>query len=90
MSHTSHAKQALLKRVRRIAGQVAALEKALQADEDCGKVLVQMAAAKGAMQGLMMEVLAGQISGHLADEADAERRRQEAQALVKLLQTHLK
>lgn len=39
--------------VQRIAGQVAALEQALVSGDDCDAVLVQIAAAKGAMHGLM-------------------------------------
>ena len=85
MAHTSRNKKALLTRVRRIAGQVAGLEKALADDVDCGQVLVQMAAAKGAMHALMMEVLIGHLDEHVVTEPDEVRRQQEAQALVALL-----
>jgi len=85
MAHTSRNKKALLTRIRRIAGQVAGLEKALAEDADCADVLVQMAAAKGAMHALMMEVLVGHLDEHVVAETDAGQRRQEAQALVTLL-----
>lgn len=85
MAHTSRNKKALLTRIRRIAGQVAGLEKALAEDVDCGEILVQMAAAKGAMHALMMEVLVGHLDEHVVTEADEAHRRQEAQALVALL-----
>lgn len=85
MAHISHNKKALLARVRRIGGQVAALEKALADDHDCGEVLVQMAATKGAMHALMMEVLIGHLDEHVVGEADPARRQSEAQALVALL-----
>jgi len=85
MAHTTRNKKALLTRIRRIAGQVAGLEKALAEDADCGEVLVQMAAAKGAMHALMMEVLVGHLDEHVVTEADEGLRRQEAQTLVALL-----
>ncbi|OZB67361.1 metal/formaldehyde-sensitive transcriptional repressor [Stenotrophomonas acidaminiphila] len=86
MAHTHRDKKKLLTRVRRIGGQVAALERALESDEgDCAQVLVQIAAAKGAMHALMMEVLAGHLSEHVvAAETEAERAR-EAGTIMELL-----
>ncbi|MDG2524165.1 metal/formaldehyde-sensitive transcriptional repressor [Stenotrophomonas sp. HITSZ_GD] len=85
MSHVSHNKKALLARLRRIAGQVAGLEKALQEDADCSDVLVQIAAAKGAMHALMMEVLVGHLGEHVVAEPDEAQRQREAEVLVSLL-----
>ncbi len=85
MAHVSRNQKALLTRIRRIAGQVAGLEKALLEEADCGDVLVQIAAAKGAMHALMMEVLVGHLDEHVVTEADPDARRQEAEVLVKLL-----
>ena len=59
MAHVTRDKKKLLTRIRRIAGQVSALERAIDADTDCADVLIQIAAAKGAMRALMMEVLTG-------------------------------
>jgi DNA-binding FrmR family transcriptional regulator len=86
MAHTHRDKKKLLTRVRRIAGQVAALERALESEsDDCAQVLVQIAAAKGAMHALMMEVLAGHVSEHIvAVDSQAERAR-EANAIMELL-----
>lgn len=85
MAHVSHNKKALLSRLRRIAGQVAGLEKALLEDADCGEVLVQIAAAKGAMHALMMEVLVGHLGEHVVAEADPTKREREAEVLMSLL-----
>ena len=49
-------KQALL-RVRRIRGQVAALEQALESGTECATILQQLAAVRGAVNGLMALVL---------------------------------
>lgn len=90
MAHISHNKAKLLGRVRRIGGQVAALEKALDGDADCTEVLVQIAAARGAMHGLMMEVLDDHLLEHIVAEPDEARRSEEAAAIIGLLRTYVK
>ncbi len=85
MAHVIRERKKLLARVRRIAGQVAALEKALEADAECTDVLVQAAAAKGAMHALMMEILSGHLAEHVAAEPDEARRTEQARALLDLL-----
>ncbi|UPG84514.1 metal/formaldehyde-sensitive transcriptional repressor [Luteibacter aegosomatis] len=66
MSHTVQNKKALMTRVRRISGQVSALEKALEADADCDGVLQQAASIRGAVQGLMSQLLEGHLREHVA------------------------
>ena len=66
MSHTVREKTKLLGRVRRIRGQVAALERALEAEKGCAEVLHQIAAVRGAMNGLMTEVIEDHIQTHIA------------------------
>jgi DNA-binding FrmR family transcriptional regulator len=64
MSHTIKAKTKLLNRARRIRGQVEALERAVASERECGEVLRLIAAARGAMDSLMAEVLEGHIREH--------------------------
>jgi hypothetical protein len=45
MSHTIREKEKLLKRIRRVRGQVEAVERALEAERPCGDVLQLIAAA---------------------------------------------
>jgi len=90
MSHVARDKKKLLSRLRRIAGQVSALEAALEADVDCTDVLVQIAAARGAMHGLMMEVLSSHMAEHVVAEADASKRSRESEAVMALLRTYIK
>ncbi len=68
MSHTIRDKQKLLARVRRLRGQVEALERALDSEAGCEKVMHLIAAARGAMAGLMAEVVEDHINTHLVDE----------------------
>jgi DNA-binding FrmR family transcriptional regulator len=64
MPHTPQEKKRALARVRRIRGQTDALERALERGADCGPVLQQLAAIRGAVNGLMSEVL----ESHLREE----------------------
>ena len=75
MPHTIKGKKPLLARVRRIKGQAAALEKALEEEADCSAVLQQIAAIRGAVNGLMAEVLEGHLREHLnADDLPRQQR----------------
>ena len=64
MPHTAHEKKRVLTRLRRIRGQTEALERALEGGADCGAVLQQIAAIRGAVNGLMSEVM----EAHLREE----------------------
>jgi DNA-binding FrmR family transcriptional regulator len=65
--HTIREKQQLLGRVRRIRGQVEAIERALEAEAGCETVMHQIAGVRGAMAGLMAEVIDDHIQTHLVD-----------------------
>ncbi len=92
MGHIIHQKSKLLGRARRIRGQVEGLERALEAEKGCADILHQIAAVRGAINGLMVEVLEEHVRAHIADPAitsDAERR-QGADELIAVLRTYLK
>ncbi|MDM0017477.1 metal/formaldehyde-sensitive transcriptional repressor [Variovorax saccharolyticus] len=90
MSHTTNASAKLLARVRRIKGQAAALEGALGEGAECMAVLQQIAAIRGAVNGLMREVLEGHIREHLGPGASAAQRGAETEAVVAALRSYLK
>ena len=56
MTHTIREKQKLLARVRRIRGQVEAIERALDGEAGCERVMHLIAGVRGAIAGLMAEV----------------------------------
>ncbi|MBN9319412.1 MAG: metal/formaldehyde-sensitive transcriptional repressor [Caulobacterales bacterium] len=91
MSHFSKSKDALLKRVRRIAGQVSAIERALEADQDCAATLQLVAATKGAIGGLMEEILEDHLREHVAhpDLTPADRA-QGAEELLAVIRRYAK
>jgi DNA-binding FrmR family transcriptional regulator len=92
MGHTAHDKGKLLSRVRRIRGQVEALERAVDGEEDCFAVLQLIAACRGAISGLMSEVIEGHIRHHVLDPAARPNAKQNeaAEELIGVLKTYLK
>jgi DNA-binding FrmR family transcriptional regulator len=67
MTHTIREKQKLLARVRRIRGQVDAIERALDSETGCEQVMHLIAGVRGAMAGLMAEVVEDHVRTHLVD-----------------------
>ncbi len=61
MPHSPQEKKRAITRLRRIRGQAEALEHAIAAGSDCGPVLQQLAAMRGAVNGLMADVLEGHL-----------------------------
>lgn len=66
MGHLSDGNAALLARVKRIAGQVGAVERALTGESPCGEVLQLVAAVRGAVNGLLDEIIVEHLNQHVA------------------------
>jgi DNA-binding FrmR family transcriptional regulator len=92
VSHTIADKAKLIARVRRIKGQVEAIERALEAEAECSDILQLTAAVRGAVSGLTIELMESHIREHIADPAhDADpTRARGAQDLIDILRTYLK
>ncbi|MBE7211294.1 MAG: metal/formaldehyde-sensitive transcriptional repressor [Gluconacetobacter diazotrophicus] len=67
MAHTIREKAKLLARVRRIRGQMEAVERALQAEAGCEQVMHLLASTRAALAGLMSEVVEDHVRTHLVD-----------------------
>ncbi len=93
MAHSIEEKKKLLNRVRRLTGQVAAIEKALnQDDADCSDILHNISACRGAMDALMAEVIEGHIRYHVLPTSGAvsDEQSRAADDLVSALRAYLK
>ena len=90
--HTSREKKKLLARVRRIAGQIAAIERALESEAECERLMHMIAGCRGAMAGLMGEVVEDHIRGHLVDarKHPGALDRDAAEQLVEVIHSYLK
>ena len=91
MPHTIKSKKQLLTRVRRIKGQAEALERVLVQETECAAVLQQIAAIRGAVNGLMAEVLQGHLREHLgANNISPQQRRDDLEQVLAVLRSYLK
>ncbi len=72
MTHTTSEKAKLLNRLRRIRGQLEAIERAVEDASECSKVLQQATACRGAMDGFIAEVIEDHVREHLMDPAAPE------------------
>ncbi len=92
MAHTVKDKPRLLARVRRIKGQVEAVERALDAEIGCADVLMLVASLRGAIQGLTAEMMEQHIRAHVANpdtDPDPERAGGAAE-LIEVIRTYLR
>lgn len=71
MPHSPQEKKKAISRLRRIRGQTEALERAIEAGSECGAVLQQLAALRGAVNGLVYEVLEGHLRETFGPNAEA-------------------
>jgi DNA-binding FrmR family transcriptional regulator len=67
MAHTTKDKKKLLSRVRRIKGQTEAIERALESEVECDEILQLVASCRGALNGLMAELIEGHLRFHVLD-----------------------
>lgn len=94
MPHSPEDKKRAMTRLRRIKGQAEALERAVEAGSECAALLQQIAALRGATNGLMAEVLEshfretfGNAREMIAKQADPDTQIDE---IMRILRTYLK
>ncbi len=92
MKHVIKEKAPLLRRVRRLRGQVDAIERALQCEADCAKVMQLTVSARGAANSLMAELLIDHIRLHVCDpKRDKDRARaRAAKHLIEVVNAYLR
>ena len=92
MSHLIRDKNKLLNRVRRIRGQLNAIERELEEDCDCTSTLQTIAACRGAMNGLMAQVLEGHIRFHVMDpkKKPTSQQAEATEELIDVIRTYLR
>jgi FrmR/RcnR family transcriptional regulator, repressor of frmRAB operon len=92
MAHTIREKQKLLARVRRIRGQVEGIERALDGEVGCDHVMHLIAGVRGALAGLMAEVVEDHVREHLVDaeKYPGALNTEAAEQLLDLIRSYLK
>jgi DNA-binding FrmR family transcriptional regulator len=92
MTHTVREKQKLLGRIRRIRGQVEAIERALDTEAGCEAVMHLLASTRAAMSGLMAEIVEDHVRTHLVDpeQHPGALNEEAAEQLLSVVRTYLK
>lgn len=91
MSHIAEEKQKLRNRLKRLKGQIEAIERAVEGDAECARVLQQATACRGALDGFIAEVIEDHIRAHMLGPEDApdDPRAQAAEELVAIVRSYL-
>ncbi|HEY1690584.1 MAG TPA: metal/formaldehyde-sensitive transcriptional repressor [Polyangiaceae bacterium] len=89
---TARETEKLVARVRRIRGQIEGIERAIVEKKDCYEVLRTVAAARGALNGLVAEMIEDHVRFDVLDPAEAlsEGRARAAEELVDIVRTYVR
>jgi FrmR/RcnR family transcriptional regulator, repressor of frmRAB operon len=92
MSHVAKEKTKLLNRLKRLRGQLEAIERAVTNDQECADVLQQATACRGALDGFIAEVIEDHIREHMMDPKAGrdDPRAAAAEELVDIVHQYLK
>ncbi len=91
MAHISDDKK-LLARVKRLKGQLEAVERAMETKAPCGEILNLVASVRGAVNGLTVELIEDHVREHVSNpDTDTDKERAEGAAdLIQVVRTYLK
>jgi DNA-binding FrmR family transcriptional regulator len=92
MSHVAREKAKLLNRIKRLRGQIQAIERAIDTDQECADVLQQATSCRGALDGFIAEVIEDHIREHMVDPRAGpnDPRVAAAEELVEIVHQYLK
>jgi DNA-binding FrmR family transcriptional regulator len=92
MGHVANEKAKLLNRIKRMRGQLEAIERAVDADNECTTVLQQATACRGALDGFIAEVIEDHIREHMLDPLTGRDSPQAlaAEELIEIVHQYLK
>jgi DNA-binding FrmR family transcriptional regulator len=90
--HTAREKDKLIARVRRIRGQIEAVERAIAEEKGCYEVLQTVTAARGAINGLVAEMVEDHVRFHVLDPEDKlpAKRARAAEELIDVIRAYVK
>jgi DNA-binding FrmR family transcriptional regulator len=90
MSHVIRKKKKLLARVRRVRGQIEAIERAVEAEAECEQVMHLIAGVRGSMASLMAEVMEDHVRAHFGGQAAEPAGKDAAEQFIEIVHAYLK
>jgi FrmR/RcnR family transcriptional regulator, repressor of frmRAB operon len=92
MGHVAKEKSKLLNRLKRMRGQIEAIERAVDADDECATVLQQATACRGALDGFIAEVIEDHIREHMMGSQSGQDSTRSAagEELIEIVHQYLK
>lgn len=93
MAHITGNKKKILDRLSRIEGQIASVTRAVEGeDAESAKVLLALAAARGAINGLLGDIIEAHIRHHIVnpDERPHSDRSEATQELIDVVQAYFR
>jgi DNA-binding FrmR family transcriptional regulator len=89
--HTTREKAKLVARVRRIRGQIEGVERAIEAEHSCFEVLQTVAAARGALNSLLAEIVEDHVRFHVLspEEKPSAKQTRAAEELIEVVRTYV-
>ena len=88
MSHFPREKLDLLTRTKKVIGQLESVQRALEEDAHCADVLQRLAAARGAINSLMGELMEDHIRNHMPRKTKSAE--EAADDLIEIVRTYLR
>jgi FrmR/RcnR family transcriptional regulator, repressor of frmRAB operon len=90
--HTVREREKLVARVRRIRGQIEAVERAITEQKGCYEVLQTVTAARGALNGLVAEMVEDHVRFHVLDPEEKlpAKRARAAEELIDVVRSYVK
>lgn len=91
MAHTSRNKDKLINRIRRLRGQLDAVETGIAEEADCAKVLQTLVACRGALNAVVVEMFEDHVRHHIVDpkQRPTAAQAEAAQEVIDLLRSCL-
>jgi len=88
MSHLSRDKLNFIVRTKKVIGQLESVLRGLNEDEQCTDILQRLAAARGAINSLMGELLEDHIRNHMPRNSKSSE--EAAEDVIEIVRTYLK
>ena len=88
MSQTPQEKLDLVNRTKKVIGQLEATLRALNDDEQCADILQRLAAARGAINSLMAELMEDHIRNHMPRKSRSSE--EAVEDLIGIVRSYLK